>query len=302
MKKCGKCKKLLNDTDFTKRKSGRQKGQLSSYCKDCQIEYNRQRNGWSKRIFTDTHKACGSCGEILEHDKFKTIASGKRKGKLRSTCIKCEHAQRRKPRTLPMDFKKCSKCKIIGHKSGFSHGTCKRCCNERKRAYRRKRAEHYRAYQAQWREDNQERLRRMERHRMINDLNGVRTRKLEKRKVRRKVDFDYRMRCVLRCRVKDALKGNSKTLPTMKLLGCSVEFFRKHIESQFQEGMTWENYGLHGWHLDHIKPCASFDLSDPEQQRQCFHYANMQPLWADENRSKSDRYDGPDMVLALRND
>ena len=59
-----------------------------------------------------------------------------------------------------------------------------------------------------------------------------------------------------------------------------------HLEAQFKPGMTWDNYGLKGWHVDHIRPCASFDLRDPEQQRRCFHYTNLQPLWAEENLKK----------------
>lgn len=75
----------------------------------------------------------------------------------------------------------------------------------------------------------------------------------------------------------------------MRLLGCSIADLCQHLEKQFREGMTWDNYCRFGWHVDHIKPCASFDLLDPAQQRACFHYTNLQPLWHWENAAKSDK-------------
>lgn len=71
-----------------------------------------------------------------------------------------------------------------------------------------------------------------------------------------------------------------------ELIGCSPDELKKHLENQFQPGMTWDNHGLYGWHIDHIRPCASFDLTDPEQQKQCSHYTNLQPLWAQDNLDK----------------
>ena len=73
------------------------------------------------------------------------------------------------------------------------------------------------------------------------------------------------------------------------IIGCTLEQLKKHLENQFTAGMTWKNYGRNGWHIDHIKPCTSFDLTDPKQQRKCFHYSNLQPLWAAENISKGNR-------------
>jgi len=70
----------------------------------------------------------------------------------------------------------------------------------------------------------------------------------------------------------------------MELVGCSIEELMKHIESQFTDGMSWENQGE--WHIDHVRPCASFDLTDEQQQRECFHYTNLQPLWAEDNLRK----------------
>lgn len=89
----------------------------------------------------------------------------------------------------------------------------------------------------------------------------------------------------LRSRIYYVLKGLKKSAPTLELLGCSLEQFRAHLESQFKDGMTWDNYGSH-WHIDHILSCAGYDLSKPEQQRECFHYTNMQPLLAHDNRVK----------------
>ena len=81
------------------------------------------------------------------------------------------------------------------------------------------------------------------------------------------------------------LRGLQKSAPTLKLLDVpNIEFLWQHLIKQFQPGMTKENYGL--WHVDHIIPCSSFDFSDVEQQKKCFHYTNLQPLWASDNLSK----------------
>lgn len=104
---------------------------------------------------------------------------------------------------------------------------------------------------------------------------------------RAKTDIHFRLRKRLRGRILGALaRGVSKSGATVDLIGCSVPEFKKHIESLWKPGMTWENYGRFGWHIDHVRPCASFDLTDPEQQRACFHYTNTQPLWHVENLKK----------------
>jgi hypothetical protein len=77
---------------------------------------------------------------------------------------------------------------------------------------------------------------------------------------------------------------------SLSCLGCDMQWLEAWLEIQFQSGMTWDNWGKtgwDGWEIDHIRPCASFDLSDLEQQKQCFHWTNLQPLWSAENRSKS---------------
>jgi hypothetical protein len=74
----------------------------------------------------------------------------------------------------------------------------------------------------------------------------------------------------------------------MEYIGCSIEHLKDYLQSKFENGMTWENYGK--WHIDHIRPCASFDLTDIEQQKICFNYKNLQPLWAEDNFKKSDKW------------
>jgi hypothetical protein len=101
---------------------------------------------------------------------------------------------------------------------------------------------------------------------------------------------NYRLQHILRARLKAALKCK-KSKSVIELVGCSLDELRAHIERQFMPGMSWDTKG---WHLDHIRPCASFDLEDPAQQRECFHFSNLRPMRAFDNRSK-----GAHIVLKL---
>jgi hypothetical protein len=93
----------------------------------------------------------------------------------------------------------------------------------------------------------------------------------------------------LRTRLASALRSKNikKQYKIQTLLGCTVKELKQYLESKFQKEMSWENYGLKGWHIDHIIPCTSFDLTKKEEQRKCFHYTNLQPLWCNENLRKS---------------
>ena len=109
-------------------------------------------------------------------------------------------------------------------------------------------------------------------------------------------DSHYRLSRVLRSRIKMALRENYKTGSAISLLGCSINDCKKHIESQFESWMTWENYGNFSynrdtWHIDHIKPFALFDLSDPIQQQEVCNYKNLQPMLAKNNLIKGKKYE-----------
>ena len=102
-----------------------------------------------------------------------------------------------------------------------------------------------------------------------------------------KVDHNYKIIHTIRVRIRDVLKSHSKSDSTINMLGCTINELWKHLESKFKPGMTKENHGL--WHVDHIRPCASFDLTKPKEQSKCFHYSNLQALWAKENLLKRDK-------------
>lgn len=108
-------------------------------------------------------------------------------------------------------------------------------------------------------------------------------------KLRLRTNVNARIASNLRTRIGTVLKNNIKSEKTKILLGCSINKLKQHLESKFKKGMTQDNYGRNGWEIDHIRPCASFDLSKPEEQRKCFNYNNLQPLWATENRQKSNK-------------
>jgi hypothetical protein len=102
-----------------------------------------------------------------------------------------------------------------------------------------------------------------------------------------KTDFNYKLIHTIRVRVKDVLRGHSKSDSTINMLGCTINELWIHLEKQFKQGMTRQNHGK--WHIDHIIPCSSFDLTKPEEQSKCFHYTNLQPLWASENLAKGSK-------------
>lgn len=223
-------------------------------------------------------------------------------------------------------MKECTKCGEIkppedfvkrkDTKSGLtSH--CKMCLSERARRYakenrdrvlekqRRHRAENseeIRSYHKEWSNKNKDKIRSYykkyysenrekilashKRHRQENP--GLHC---EYKKRRCMTDPSFKMIERLRTRVLQAIKMQygDKAKSTTELLGCSVDDARAHLEARFKDGMSWGNHG--DWHIDHIRPCASFDLTDPEQQKECFHYTNLQPLWAKENMKKNDTYE-----------
>ena len=201
-----------------------------------------------------------------------------------------------------MKTKVCTKCKVEKELNDFHKkksgkygviGQCKTCKNEYdKERYKQKREEILQQ-QIEYRQRPEVKKQRKEYHKEYYQQNREQNiqRQIEYNKQRYNSDPNYRIKRCLGARLRKALNGKCKSASTLELLGCTVEFLREHLQYQFQEGMSWDNYSFDVWHIDHIRPCASFDLTDPEQQKQCFHYTNLQPLWAFENMSKGAKYE-----------
>jgi hypothetical protein len=172
---------------------------------------------------------------------------------------------------------------------------CKECLSEYNKKYYKENKQRLRArtakyrqehpeYMIEWRRNNTEHTTKTKRKWI--ELNRDKINANERR--RRKKDHAYRIKKNLRRRVNQVItRPNKKCDSTLKLLGCSLDHFLTHLKKHFTKGMSWKNYGE--WHIDHIKPCSSFDLTDPEQQKQCFHYTNLQPLWAEDNIRKGNK-------------
>lgn len=164
---------------------------------------------------------------------------------------------------------------------------------ERKREYNIKNKEKRRKYQKEYYLKNKEYIKELAKKYYQNNKENIKQYKKryiksnkdkinERARNYRNNNVNAKIAALVRTRIRETVKLNNsrKSNSSIKLLGCSIEFFREYLESKFTTGMTWENHGLYGWHIDHIIPCASFDLSDPAQQELCFHYTNMQPLWS----------------------
>lgn len=193
-----------------------------------------------------------------------------------------------------MKTKQCTKCKKIKPLSEFDKGKnykggyrswCKSCrkkyyinnyekFKKRVKKYQTKNKQKIREYMKKWRQENKE---------YLNEYGKKYFR------TRKKKDLSFKLACHLRSKINKALRRNQKSGHAIDLLDCSIEYLKKYLEKLFKKGMTWENWATNGWHIDHIKPISSFDLTKKSEQKKCFHYTNLQPLWAKENIRKGNK-------------
>ena len=264
----------------------------------CRICYNKEKiTQRQKRIPNEREDECRKCFQL------KTIPKGK------TWCKECKNDYEKLRKTKFNDAKKeeeklkrqeyyikikknvkevivdntkskvCSKCKedktldnfFVAKCKGTLRSACKECLSKDRKKY----------YQ--------------------NNKQKTIKQNISYQVARCKVDPDFKLLKTLRSRLATALKSKNakKSKSTMELTGCDILFLKGYLEAKFTEGMTWENHG--DWHVDHIRPCCSYDLTLEEEQKKCFHYTNLQPLWAQENLSKGGAYSEVEEVEEINN-
>ncbi len=182
----------------------------------------------------------------------------------------------------------CKKCKKEYRAKYYQENLEKE--KERHAKYRRENSEKIREFKAKYYQENSEKVKERVKKYQRENSEKIKESRAKYERERYKNDENFRIVTLLRNRLGISLKSQSakKSKRTLELVGCSRDELWEHLENQFKDGMTRQNQGE--WHIDHIKPCSLFDLTDPEQQKECFNYKNLQPLWAEENLRKGAKW------------
>lgn len=284
LKTCTNCKKELPATLEYFPKSTTIKSGLRSRCKECTSYFNKKNHqryyaenkekvnkknmeNYYKRNpkedIPEGYKKCSACGEVKPKTEEYFGKLSKAKDGFRYSCKECRHQEYKSNRE---HYIKRSKERYVEKKE------CAPIEKIKTKNKKQRNKDYIKEKDRRYYQKNKEAVKNRVKEYMYN-------------RIENDIGFKILQRC--RTRLYKAVKGYVKSARTQELIGCSVEYLLKHLESQFKEGMTWENYGE--WHIDHIIPCASFDFTKANEQRKCFHYTNLQPLWADENYRKSDK-------------
>lgn len=270
------------------------------------------------------YRYCEFCGEIKELTSFKKIKSGN-KGRTRK-CKTCSNIRAKELNNLrkvkATDFQLnniyrvcgcCKKRKLLKDFyqsliSKYGRGNvCKDCKKEQAKTYSLNNPGKIKEYNKKKYRKNKDIKRQIDKEYYIENKDKIKSRIKEYRsnpetkekrnkreKIRREEDLNYKINCNLRGRLRHIVRNRNTVIQgtTEELLGCAIDFFIQYIENLFKENMSWHNYGLYGWHLDHIIPLSSFDLTNIEEQKIAFHYTNIQPLWAKDNLRKGSKING----------
>jgi hypothetical protein len=189
-------------------------------------------------------------------------------------------------------MKKCTKCKksfpatleyFHKYRDGLK-SRCKTCANTQSRECNKKRIEEVNEYKRKHYQANKDKYIQRTKDWIKNNKEKVN----EYYRNRRKTDPLYKLTANMRTGMSECLSGRKKKTKTFQYIGCHPSELKSHLEKQFVDGMSWDNYG--DWHVDHIKPLCSFDLTIEENLYLAWNYNNLQPLWASDNCSKQGKF------------
>jgi hypothetical protein len=194
---------------------------------------------------------------------------------------------REKEELAKQGLKRCTKCNEIKlleeywkSSQGFlkTSSRCKICLHEYDKQFNKIRAERDKTIEAK----------KYRKEYIKNNKDWWRKYEREYRNSRRQEDIFFKIKGNISSRLVGLIKGDNYP-STIALIGCDKETFLKHIESKFIKGMNWENYGLKGWHIDHVIPLSSFNILDENELKKACHYTNLQPLWWRDNLKKGSK-------------
>ena len=217
-----------------------------------------------------------------------------------------------------MTFKICKKCNINKSISEFYvkkksfTGKCKSClCIEqqerysknkitlqiKKKEYKIKNKESIKEYQKTYTQtqDYKEKRSVYDKTYYNNNKNKIKERHKIYEKYYRNTNLNRRIKCSLRSRIRHALK-KTKNCSLENIIECNIDFFKEWLMFQFDEKMSWDNYGTY-WQIDHVKPCSLFNLEIIDEQTKCFSWKNCRPLEKNLNNKKSNKYDENLLIL-----
>jgi hypothetical protein len=180
----------------------------------------------------------------------------------------------------------CKECEMLYSREYYKSN--KQICSTRYKKYCIKNEETLKKSRKKRYDNNKEKMRQKRREYYQNN----RKKEIESTLKRRQNNIQVRIKENISRRLRSKMLNVIKERKTIDYLGCDIDFFKVYIESKMKPGMTWDNYGRDGWHLDHIIPCSYFDLTKQEEIFKCFNYTNYDPKWAIDNLSKGDRFIG----------
>ena len=221
---------------------------------------------------------------VSEYENWKTITDPKLRKKMRKKAYR--EVNKDKINEYAKNYRIKNNDKRKNYDKNYykkNKNKIKKRKNEYGKNYYKKNKEKINAYKKEWYQSNKDIIKVKNKLKDKNEF--LSKRRIYERK-KRKNDIQFKLSRALRNRLYIIKK--QKVGSAVKDLGCTIDELKTYLESKFQSGMTWDNWTSDGWHIDHIKPLSSFDLTNREQFLEACHYTNLQPLWAKDNLLKSD--------------